>query len=144
MVASQRKNYTSLCAAQYDIKLNRLDNKPSNFNHITGHLNPTQNGLNPTDRFNSKTERFNPTADGFNQKVDHIYQNGSLESIEVDNKIDADIYNVYEDNFRSVYRRRKFGKYSLKSNAFLWILNILKTCAVNLILSDHGPMTPCH
>ncbi|XP_026321471.1 uncharacterized protein LOC113231385 [Hyposmocoma kahamanoa] len=104
VVASHRKNYTSLCAAQYDIKFHRLDNRPTNCNHEMRHLNPTQNGLNP------KTGTFNPKVDHFNQNKDHIYENGSLESTEVDNKIDADIYNVYEDNFRSIYRRRKFGR----------------------------------
>lgn len=111
MVASQRKNYTSLCAAQYDIKFNSLDNKPANCDHETGHLNPTQIGFNSDiDRFNPKTDGYNPKVDRDIQNKNHIYENGSLESIEIDNKIDADIYNVYEDNFRSAFRRRKFGE----------------------------------
>ncbi|KAI5638485.1 hypothetical protein NE865_08951 [Phthorimaea operculella] len=77
VVASHRRNYTSLCAAQYDIKLNRND-KPNRYN------------------------------------LDNRDNNTSLESIEVDNKIDAD-FNIYEGNFRS-FRRRKFGRSTKATN----------------------------
>ncbi|KAJ0174497.1 hypothetical protein K1T71_009605 [Dendrolimus kikuchii] len=77
VVASHRKNYTSLCAAQYDVRSSRLEKS---------------NGLN------SETER---------KKLD----NASRTSTEADNKIDVeDTFNIYEGNFRSVYRRKKFGR----------------------------------
>ncbi|KAJ2940449.1 hypothetical protein O0L34_g132 [Tuta absoluta] len=80
VVASHRKNYTSLCAAQFDSKSNRND-KPNRYS---------------VDRSDSRDN------------------NTSLESIEVDNKIDSD-FNIYEGNFRS-YRRRKFGRSTKATN----------------------------
>ncbi|XP_049876342.1 protein NDNF-like isoform X2 [Pectinophora gossypiella] len=72
VVASQRKNYTSLCAAQLDSKTNRLD-KPNRYN------------------------------------LDRVDNDTRSDSVEMDNKIDSD-FNIYEEQFQNVYRRKKFGR----------------------------------
>ncbi|XP_047032284.1 uncharacterized protein LOC124639098 [Helicoverpa zea] len=83
VVASHKKNYTSLCAAQHDIKTKRLENKSYRLNQ-------------DTDRSKSN-ERLNETR---------------LEILtEVDNKINIeDTLNIYEGNFNNIFRRKKFGR----------------------------------
>ncbi|KAG6450627.1 uncharacterized protein LOC115443880 isoform X2 [Manduca sexta] len=74
VVASHRKNYTSLCAAQHDIKTSRLEKSNT----------------------------------GLSQKVEHP-ENANIST--EDNKIDMeDTFNMYEGYFKSVYRRKKFGR----------------------------------
>ncbi|XP_075980311.1 neuron derived neurotrophic factor nord [Anticarsia gemmatalis] len=78
VVASHRKNYTSLCAAQYDIKTSRIENKSNRLSHET-------------------KDRENDTQTDV--------------STEVDNKINVDdTFNIYEGNFNTVFRRKKFGR----------------------------------
>ncbi|XP_026732927.1 uncharacterized protein LOC113497539 isoform X2 [Trichoplusia ni] len=83
VVASHRKNYTSLCAAQHDIKTSRMENKSNRLNHDDG--KKTERPVNGT--------RFSILTD-------------------VDNKIniDADNFNLYDGNFNNVFRRKKFGR----------------------------------
>lgn len=77
MVASHRKNYTSLCAAQYDIKTRRSEKR----------LNSYEDQSNETDRFKENDTRAGDA-----------------------NELDNDSFNIFEENFKSVYRRKKFGK----------------------------------
>ena len=78
MVASHRKNYTSLCAAQYDIKTRRSEKK----------FNSYEDQSNETDRIKDNDTRITDAND-----------------------LDNDHFNIFEENFKSVYRRRKFGGY---------------------------------
>ncbi|XP_069361269.1 protein NDNF isoform X1 [Maniola hyperantus] len=91
VVASHRKNYTSLCAAQYDVRSNRFDNKPI--------------------RFNSAEDRSNERFRTKHNQTDN--NTGLSESNKID---DLDAFNIYEGNFKSVYRRRKFGRSTRVSN----------------------------
>ncbi|KAJ8715219.1 hypothetical protein PYW08_005200 [Mythimna loreyi] len=85
VVASHRKNYTSLCAAQHDIKTSRLENK--------------------SNRLSQETDRLK-----INERLDNETRLNLL--TEVDNKInvDSDMFNIYEGNFNNVFRRKKFGR----------------------------------
>ncbi|XP_072944622.1 protein NDNF-like [Epargyreus clarus] len=91
VVASHKKNYTSLCAAQYDVKASRLENK--------------------SNRFNSGEDRG---------EADRFKANGADNATrvtEVDNKIeiDTDSFSSYE-SFKNVYRRKKFGRSTRVTN----------------------------
>ncbi|CAH2093149.1 unnamed protein product [Euphydryas editha] len=87
VVTSHRKNYTSLCAAQYDIR-SSLAEKQNRFSD--------EDPSNETDQ--SKQKSVNNT-------------------ITQSNKIDVeDSFNVFEENFKSVYRRKKFGRSTKVSN----------------------------
>ncbi|XP_068617945.1 protein NDNF-like [Battus philenor] len=92
VVASHRKNYTSLCAAQSDVRASRLENKSS--------------------RSNSEENRSNPEMDGSHQRESNNSATYHSSSVEVDNKVELDIdgYNVYEGTFKNVYRKKKFGR----------------------------------
>ncbi|CAH0725546.1 unnamed protein product, partial [Brenthis ino] len=83
VVASYRKNYTSLCAAQYDIRLRRSEK-----------------------RFNSYEDQSNET--------DRIKENDTR--IAEANELDNDSFNIFEENFKSIYRRKKFGRSTKVSN----------------------------
>ncbi|CAH2235074.1 jg14557 [Pararge aegeria aegeria] len=92
VVASHRKNYTSLCAAQHDVRSNRCDNKPNRFNSAENRSN---------ERLRTKQNQTDKNT-GFSNS----------------NKIDADIdgFNIYDGNFKSIYRRKKFGRSTRVSN----------------------------
>ncbi|CAH2044093.1 unnamed protein product, partial [Iphiclides podalirius] len=92
VVASQRKNYTSLCAARSDVKASRLENKSVRFNSEEDRSEPETNDSNLHDRLAS-----NMTTQA---------------SLEVDNKVHLDIdgFDIYEGNFKNVYRKKKFGR----------------------------------
>ncbi|CAK1587158.1 unnamed protein product [Parnassius mnemosyne] len=91
VVASHRKNYTSLCAAQRDVRASRLENKSS--------------------RLHSEENRSNPEM---NQRTGRLENNATYQSasVEVENNVDLDIdgFNIYEGNFKNVYRKKKFGR----------------------------------
>lgn len=86
VVASHKKNYTSLCAAQHDIKTSRMENK-SNHNQ---------------DSERSK-DVDNETQSAFSTEVDN--------KINLD-----DTFNIYEGNFNNVFRRKKFGRSTKVTN----------------------------
>ncbi|XP_023941152.2 uncharacterized protein LOC112048036 [Bicyclus anynana] len=90
VVASHRKNYTSLCAAQHDVRSNRCD-KPN--------------------RSNSAEDRSNERA---RRKHNQSDQNNVPNSNQIDG--DMDSFNIYDGNFKSVYRRKKFGRSTRVSN----------------------------
>ncbi|XP_031764830.2 protein NDNF-like [Galleria mellonella] len=100
VVASYVRNYTSLCAAQFDVKLNRLDNKSTRFNPELDRVNFDIEGLNPSDRKNH-TNRFVLT------EVDN--------QIKVESEIDSH-FGIYDRNFKSVYRRKKYGRSTKVTN----------------------------
>ncbi|KPI99829.1 hypothetical protein RR46_04803 [Papilio xuthus] len=92
VVASHRKNYTSLCAAQSDVRASRSENKAS--------------------RFNSQENRSNPEMDSSKQRDRYSNATHHSTSVEADNKVELDIdgFNIYEGNFKNIYRRKKFGR----------------------------------
>ncbi|KAM3965844.1 LOW QUALITY PROTEIN: protein NDNF, partial [Aphomia sociella] len=101
VVASHVRNYTSLCAAQFDVKLNRLDNRST--------------------RFNPELDRMNFEIEGLTSNMDRANNSNRLMSTEVDNKIEVDTemdssFGIYEGNFKSFYRRKKFGRSTKISN----------------------------
>ncbi|CAK1555579.1 unnamed protein product [Leptosia nina] len=83
VVASHRKNYTSLCAAQFDTSI--CANRPR-----------VEEMSNETSR---QRRRYNSTR-------------------EIGNSIEMDIdrFNIFEGNFKSVFRRKKFGRSTRISN----------------------------
>ncbi|CAB3234307.1 unnamed protein product [Arctia plantaginis] len=82
VVASHLKNYTSLCAAQHELKLKRMENKSNKLSQESDRLK----------------ERINDTFPQF--------------SLEVDNKINVDegTFNIFEGKMNNVFRRKKFGR----------------------------------
>ncbi|XP_046969767.1 protein NDNF-like [Vanessa cardui] len=89
VVASHRKNYTSLCAAQYDVRSSRSEKR---------------------NRFNSDEEQSNETD---RSKLNSVNKTSS-ETNKID--FDTDGFNIFEENFKSVYRRKKFGRSTRVSN----------------------------
>ncbi|CAG9138609.1 unnamed protein product [Plutella xylostella] len=88
VVASRRRNYTSLCAAQFDLKINRLENKQNRF---TGQNRVIQDhsGLEASTEFDNK--------------------------IEVDR--DVSLFDAYDSaNFNSIYRRKKYSRSTKVTN----------------------------
>ncbi|XP_063829129.1 protein NDNF-like [Ostrinia nubilalis] len=80
VVASHLKNYTSLCAAQCDSKANRLENK----------------SFEQYDRDSIENREDSRQID--------------CASAQIDNKVEVDPFGIFEGNFKSVYRRKKFGR----------------------------------
>ncbi|XP_053611009.1 protein NDNF-like [Plodia interpunctella] len=95
VVASHITQYTSLCAAQYDIKTNRIDNK--------------SNGFNPEGRSNLEFDRLNREAYGLNSP--NVINSTMFSSTEVDNSLEMDpSFGVYSGELKNFYRRKKFGR----------------------------------
>lgn len=100
VVASHRRNYTSLCAAQTDVKINRFEKT----NRLIENDKKIESAGKIDDRFTN--DRFIEFDRSKNDRLD-----ASDSSTEVDNKIDLDTdFNVYEANFKSLFKRKKIGK----------------------------------
>lgn len=95
MVASHRRNYTSLCAAQNDVKMSRFEKT------IDQKIDSKVEDGIKIDRFieldRSKSDRLDAPES----------------STEVDNKIDVDTdsFSMYEGSFQNVFRRKKIGEF---------------------------------
>ncbi|XP_059048686.1 protein NDNF-like isoform X2 [Achroia grisella] len=101
VVASHVRNYTSLCAALFDAKTNRLDNK--------------------SNRFNPELDRMNFEIQGLTSQTDRRNNTNSYVLTEVDNKIEVETdinssFGSYEGNFKSIYRRKKYGRSTKVTN----------------------------
>lgn len=82
VVASHLKNYTSLCAAQCDSKANRE---------------------------NKSFEQYD-NRDSIENREDS--RQIDCATAQIDNKVEVDPFGIFEGNFKSVYRRKKFGEFS--------------------------------
>ncbi|KAL0871403.1 hypothetical protein ABMA27_005134 [Loxostege sticticalis] len=80
VVASYLKNYTSLCAAQCDSKANRE---------------------------NKSFEQYD-NQDSIENREDS--RQIDCATAQIDNKVEVDPFGIFEGNFKSVYRRKKFGR----------------------------------
>ncbi|XP_061379368.1 protein NDNF-like [Danaus plexippus] len=83
VVASRRKNYTSLCAAQYDLR-------------------------------NTKTEKDTSSDQSLENHKPNRSQNSGSEENKID--IDKDSISIFDGNYRTLYRRKKFGRSTRVSN----------------------------